>query len=82
MMMLAQPIQHRSDTHHSCWFAAGNAGTCLMLGDSRSLAWKMLLSGAQLNSSFPRAHQIRAAKRLPLSRQPQFLRSRITAKSP
>ena len=26
-MMLAQPVQHRSDTHHSCWFAAGNAGT-------------------------------------------------------
>ena len=66
-MMLAQPVQHRSDTRHSCWFAAGNAGTCLMLADLRSLARQMLLSAAQLTSSFPRAYQIPAAKRLPLA---------------
>jgi hypothetical protein len=81
-MTLSQPTHHRSDTQHSCWFMARNAGTRHTFVDSQSLTPRMLPSTVQLATSFLRPHQRLAANRSPFPRHADLLHSHVAAKSP
>ena len=81
-MMVSQPIDDRSDTHHSRWLTPGNAGLRNAVFDSQSLTTSILAPTIQHATSLLRPHQRVAANRLPLPLRAQLRRSQLAAKSP
>jgi hypothetical protein len=84
-MTLSQSIDDCSDTRHSCWFIARNAGTRggrYPALDTWSLATSILPLTVQFATSSLCAHQKVAANRLPLPLRANLIQPSAAVKSP